>query len=162
MKQAMSQSQLTPSGMAGYVSSLVVDPPRQSDFVFESSQKLTHSQQCVVQGALLSPWSVVEVQLRLGLDDVIGKCQLELSSCDVITVWASGCSGTRHWQYQVPHPATGEDHKLALDALRQLGKLPFIPARSLDGTVRLEASGIHPTIRSLCRDLISCERHVTF
>ena len=28
----------------------------------------------------------------VGLDDAIVKCQLELSACDVITAWASGCS----------------------------------------------------------------------
>jgi len=49
----------------------------------------------------------------------------------------------------------------ALDALRQLGGLPYAPVRrdqyivSLaieDGTGRLVSPGIHPEIRRLCRD----------
>lgn len=42
----------------------------------------------------------------------------------------------------------------ALDALRQIANLPYIPARGLDGIVQLEASGVHPKIRSLCREAI--------
>jgi superfamily II RNA helicase len=80
--------------IAGYISSLVVDAPRQANSVVESFQKLTHRQQRVVQGALLSLERLVEVQRIKGLDDSIGRCQLELSSCDVVTAWASGAS----WQ----------------------------------------------------------------
>ena len=42
-----------------------------------------------------------------------------------------------------------------LDALKQIGNLPYVPARAEWGdgiTIRTEASGIHPKIRSLCRD----------
>jgi len=145
--------QFSPSEMAGYVSSLVVDAPRRADSALESFQKLTHSQQRVVQGALLSLERLVEVQRRLGLDDTIGKCQLELSSCDVVTAWASGCSWNE--ALSISGAAPGDLVRTlsrALDALRQLGNLPYLPARALDGTVRLEASGIHPRIRSLCKE----------
>jgi superfamily II RNA helicase len=139
--------------MAGYVSSLVVDTPRRADSALESFQKLTHKQQRVVQGALLSLERLVEVQRRSGLDDAIGKCQLELSSCDVVTAWASGAS----WNdvLAMSGAAPGDLVRTlsrALDALRQIANLPYTPARGFDGTMRLEAIGIHPQIRSLCRE----------
>lgn len=43
----------------------------------------------------------------------------------------------------------------ALDALRQIGNLPVNAVRSIDasaGIVQMESPGIHPDIRSLCRD----------
>ena len=43
----------------------------------------------------------------------------------------------------------------ALDALRQIGSLPVNAVRSTDasaGIVQMESPGIHPDIRSLCRD----------
>ncbi|KAL3765733.1 LOW QUALITY PROTEIN: hypothetical protein ACHAWU_009701 [Discostella pseudostelligera] len=144
---------LTASEMAGYVSSLVVDAPRRSDSALANFQKLTLPQQRVVQTALLSLERLVEVQRRLGLDESIGKCQLELGACDVVTAWASGCSWNE--ALEISGAAPGDLVRTlsrALDALRQLGNLPYIPARSLDKTVCLEARGIHPRIRSLCRD----------
>ena len=146
--------QLSASEMAGYVSALAIDSPRHSDSALESFQKLTYPQQRVVQGALLSLERLVEVQRRLGLDEAIGKCQLELSACDVVTAWASGCS----WNdaLVLSGAAPGDLVRTlsrALDALRQFGNLPYIPARALNnGLTRLEASGIHPTVRSLCRE----------
>ena len=146
--------QLSASEMAGYVSALAIDSPRHSDSALESFQKLTYPQQRVVQGALLSLERLVEVQRRLGLDEAIGKCQLELSACDVVTAWASGCS----WNdaLVLSGAAPGDLVRTlsrALDALRQFGNLPYIPARALNnGLPRLEASGIHPTVRSLCRE----------
>jgi len=145
--------QLSASELAGYVSSLNADAPRQSDSALESFQKLSYSQQRAVQGALLSLERLVEVQRRLGLDGSIGKCQLELSSCEVVTKWADGCS----WDevLRISGAAPGDLVRLlsrALDALRQLGNLPYVPARSLDGSILLEARGLHPRIRSLCRE----------
>jgi len=145
--------QMEPSEMAGYVSCLVVDAQRGADSALESFQKLTNLQQRVVQGALLSLERLVEVQRKSGLDDSIGKCQLELSSCDVVTAWASGCSWNE--ALAISGAAPGDLVRTlsrALDGLRQLGNLPYLPARGLDGTVHLEASGIHPKIRSLCRE----------
>ncbi len=144
---------LTASEMAGYVSSLVVDAPRRSDSSLANFQKLTLPQQRVVQTVLLSLERLVEVQRRFGVDESIGKCQLELGACDVVTSWASGCSWNE--ALEISGAAPGDLVRTlsrALDALRQLGNLPFIPARPLDRAVCLEASGIHPRIRSLCRD----------
>merc|ERR1712238_227655 len=58
--------QLPASEMAGYVSSMIVDSPRRADSALVSFQKLTNSQQRVIQGALLSLERLVEVQRRLG------------------------------------------------------------------------------------------------
>ena len=148
--------QLSASEMAGYVSSLVIDAPRRADSALESFQKLSYSQQRVVQGALLSLERLVEVQRRLGLDDAIGKCQLELSSCDVVTQWAAGCSWSE--ALAISGAAPGDLVRTlsrALDALRQLGNLPYKPARKMDGSILMEAIGLHPRIRSLCREAVS-------
>ena len=141
--------------MAGYVSSLVVDAPRHAGSVVESFTKLTSKQQRVVQAALASLERLVEVQRRSGLDDTIGKCQLELSSCDVVTAWASGES----WSgcLTMSGLAPGDLVRIlsrALDALRQIANLPYIPARGLDGTLQVESVGVHPRIRSLCKKAI--------
>jgi hypothetical protein len=148
--------QLTASEMAGYISSLVVDAPRRSDSALSNFQKLSIPQQRVVQTALLSLERLVEVQRRIGLDDSIGRCQLELGACDVVTAWASGCSWNE--ALEISGAAPGDLVRTlsrALDALRQLGNLPYIPARSLGSAVCLQCSGIHPRIRSLCRDAAS-------
>jgi superfamily II RNA helicase len=147
---------LSASEMAGFVSALVVDAPRQSDSAIASFQKLTYSQQRVVQGALLSMERLTEVQRLYSLDDSIGKCQLELSSCDVVTAWASGES----WNdvLLMSGAAPGDLVRTlsrCLDALKQIGNLPYVPARAEWGdgiTIRTEASGIHPKIRTLCRE----------
>lgn len=142
---------MNPSEIAGYVSSLVVDSPRRAASALESFQKLTHAQQRAVQGALLALERLVEVQRRMGLDDTIGKCQIELSSCDVVTAWASGCSWNE--ALAMSGAAPGDLVRVlsrVLDALKQLGNLPFVPARA-DGSVCLEARGIHPKIRTLCK-----------
>ena len=147
---------LSASEIAGYVSALVVDAPRQSDSAIASFQKLTYSQQRVVQGALLAMERLTEVQRKFSLDDSIGKCQLELSSCDVVTAWASGES----WNdvLSMSGAAPGDLVRTlsrCLDALKQIGNLPYVPARGFHGdgiTIRTEASGIHPKIRALCRE----------
>ena len=152
---------LTAGEMAGYISSLVIDAPRNANSAIESFQKLTHQQQRVVQGALLSLERLVEVQRRSGLDDAIGKCQLELSACDVVTAWASGASWTEVLELSGAAPGDlVRTLSRALDALRQIANLPYIPARGLDGAVQYEASGVHPRIRSLCKEaMIEMDRY---
>ena len=141
--------------MAGYISALVVDAPRQAGSAVESFQKLTSKQQRVVQGSLLALERLVEVQRKSGLDDSIGKCQLELSSCDVVTAWASGASWSEVLTLSGAAPGDlVRTLSRALDALRQIANLPYIPARGLDGEVQLEASGVHPRIRSLCKEAV--------
>ena len=71
----------------------------------------------------------------------------------MVTAWANGCT----WQeaLAISGAAPGDLVRTlsrVLDALKQFGNIPYLPARPLDGTVRLEASGVHPTIRSLCRE----------
>jgi len=150
---------LSASEMAGYVSSLVVDAPRNSASALESFQKLTNSQQRVVQSSLLSLERLLEVQRKYNLDDSIGRCQLELSSADVVTAWASGCSWLE--ALEISGQAPGDLVRTlsrALDALRQISNLPFVPARGTDGdgvTIRKESGGIHPRIRALCREASS-------
>ena len=141
--------------MAGYVSSLVVDAPRHAGSAVESFTKLTSKQQRVVQAALSSLERLVEVQRRFGLDDTIGKCQLELTSIDVVTAWASGESWSEC--LAMSGLAPGDLVRIlsrALDALRQIANLPYIPARGLDGTLQVESVGVHPTIRSLCKKAV--------
>ncbi len=65
----------------GRIECFVVNAPWGSDFALVSVHELTHPQQ-----------RFMDVQRIFGLDDAIVKCQLELSACDVITAWASGCS----------------------------------------------------------------------
>jgi superfamily II RNA helicase len=147
---------LSPSEMAGYVSALVIDAPRQSDSAIVSFQKLSYPQQRVVQGALLAMERLTEVTRKFSLDDSIGKCQLELNSCDVVTRWAAGDS----WSdvLKMSGAAPGDLVRTlsrCLDALKQLGNVPYVPARGFDGdgvTIRTEASGLHPKIRALCRE----------
>jgi len=148
--------ELSASEMAGYVSALVIDAPRNSDSAIASFQKLTYNQQRVVQGALLAMERLNEVQRKFSLDDSIGKSQLELNACDVVTRWAAGDS----WSdvLLMSGAAPGDLVRTlsrCLDALKQLGNVPYIPARGFDGdgvTIRTEASGLHPRIRALCRD----------
>ncbi|KAL7498164.1 hypothetical protein ACHAWT_007844 [Skeletonema menzelii] len=148
--------ELSASEMAGYVSALVIDAPRQADSAIASFQKLTYNQQRVVQGALLSMERLNEVQRKFSLDELIGKTQLELNSCDVVTRWAAGDS----WSdvLLMSGAAPGDLVRTlsrCLDALKQLGNVPYVPARGFDGdgvTVRTEASGLHPKIRALCRE----------
>jgi len=148
--------ELSASEMAGYVSALVIDAPRNSDSAIASFQKLTYNQQRVVQGALLAMERLNEVQRKFSLDDSIGKSQLELNACDVVTRWAAGDS----WSdvLLMSGAAPGDLVRTlsrCLDALKQLGNVPYIPARGFDGdgvTIRTEAGGLHPRIRALCRD----------
>ncbi len=148
--------ELSASEMAGYVSALVIDAPRQADSAIASFQKLTYNQQRVVQGALLSMERLNEVQRKFSLDDSIGKTQLELNACDVVTRWAAGDS----WSdvLLMSGAAPGDLVRTlsrCLDALKQLGNVPYVPARGFHGdgvTVITEATGLHPKIRALCRE----------
>jgi superfamily II RNA helicase len=71
----------------------------------------------------------------------------------VVTAWASGAS----WNdvLEMSGAAPGDLVRTlsrALDALKQIANLPYIPARGLDGAVQFEACGVHPRIRSLCKE----------
>ena len=81
-----------------------------------------------------------------------------MANCEVVTEWASGCSWTEALAISGSPP--GDLARIlsrALDALRQLGNLPFTPIRKKDldggsGEAARISSGIHPDVRRLCRD----------
>lgn len=144
---------MTAPELAGYVSSLCIDFSRRTDSALGAFQKLTYSQQRAVQGALLSLERLSEVQRALGLDDAVARCQLEIGSADVVTAWASGCSWDEALVISGAQPGDlVRTLSRVRDALRQIANVPFIPARGLDGQLRSEACGVHPKIRSLCKE----------
>ena len=143
---------LTPHELAGYVSCLVSEGSRGSSSVVESFMKLTPAQQPVIQRCLLSLERLMDVQKRLSVDETSSKCQLDLSTCDVVTAWASGCSWSEALEISgsAPGDLARTLHR-ALDALRQFGSLPYSPARATSILPQTESFGIHPEIRRLCR-----------
>ena len=154
---------LDPSEIAGYVSSLVADGGRRDGgtSVLAAFQQLSPSQQRVVQSSLLALERLTEVQNKYSVDDSISKVSLELGTCEVVTAWASGCSWNEALELTGSPAAPGDLVRVlhrALDALRQIGNLPVNAVRSMNagaGIVQSESPGIHPDIRSLCRDAAS-------
>ena len=143
---------LTPHELAGYVSCLVSEGSRGSSSVVESFMKLTPAQQPVIQRCLLSLERLMDVQKRLSVDETSSKCLLDLSTCDVVTAWASGCSWSEALEISgsAPGDLARTLHR-ALDALRQFGSLPYSPARATGILPQTESFGIHPESRRLCR-----------
>jgi len=79
----------------------------------------------------------------------------DLSHCEVVTEWANGCSWAEALEISGASP--GDLSRIltrVLDALRQLGNLPYTPIRKSDLSSSLSdlPRGIHPEIRRLCRD----------
>ena len=143
---------LTAHELAGYVSCLVSEGSRGSSSVVESFMKLTPAQQPVIQRCLLALERLMDVQKRLSVDETSSKCQLDLSTCDVVTAWASGCSWSEALEISgsAPGDLARTLHR-ALDALRQFGSLPYSPVRATGHLPQSESFGIHPDIRRLCR-----------
>lgn len=146
---------LEPFELAGYVSCLVADGFRGANgSTFEYFQSLSPTQQKVVQSSLNSLERLMEIQNKFSVDDSSSKAQLELATCEVVTAWAAGC--TWNEALEISGIAAGDLVRTlhrALDALRQLGNLSVNAARSLDSEiVQIEAPGLHPDIRRLCRD----------
>jgi hypothetical protein len=82
-----------------------------------------------------------------------------VSNCEVVTAWAGGCTWTEALQVSgLPPGDLARTLSRALDALRQLGNLPYRPVRrgdyggdeSSNGVAT--SPGIHPEIRRLCRE----------
>ena len=148
--------ELTPSELAGYVSCLVSEGNRASPSIVESFQRLQPRQQHVIQSSLLVLERLMEVQKQFSVDESSRRCNLELSNCEVVTEWAAGCTWSE--ALQISGAAPGDLVRTlgrAMDALRQLGNLPFSPVRAadLDGsTIKTVSDGIHPEVRRLCRD----------
>ena len=75
----------------------------------------------------------------------------DITNCEVVTAWAGGCTWTEALQISgLPPGDLARTLSRALDALRQLGNLPYVPVRKgyFDGSV---SPGIHPDVRRLCR-----------
>ena len=75
----------------------------------------------------------------------------DISNCEVVTAWAGGC--TWNEALQISGSAPGDLARIlsrSLDAVRQLGNLPYVPVRRFDMTSA--PRGIHPEIRRLCRE----------
>jgi hypothetical protein len=78
----------------------------------------------------------------------------DISNCEVVTAWANGCSWNE--ALKISGSAPGDLARAlsrVLDAVRQLGNLPFTPIRKsdLDGSTDPAPRGLHPDIRRLCR-----------
>lgn len=72
-----------------------------------------------------------------------------MSNSEVVTAWADGCTWTEALQISgLPPGDLARILSRALDALRQLGNLPYTPVRRKS----FSSPGIHPDIRNLCRD----------
>jgi len=144
---------LSPSELAGYVSSLVSEGSRGSPSVIESFMKLTPAQQPVVQSCVSALERLIEVQKRFGVGEMSSKCQLDLGACDVVTAWASGCTWSEALEISgsAPGDLARTLHR-ALDALRQLGNVPFQPVRATGIIVQKRSPGLHADIRRLCRE----------
>jgi superfamily II RNA helicase len=151
-------SKLTAHELAGYVSSLISDGYRRgsSVSVAESFQKLTPAQQRVVQSSLAVCERLVDVQKECGTGDTNTKCELDLTTAEVVTAWANGCSWAE--ALEISGSAPGDLARMlgrALDALRQLGNLSWSPLRASDvndSGVLNKSLGISTDVRSLCRD----------
>jgi hypothetical protein len=84
----------------------------------------------------------------------------DISSCEVVTAWAAGCSWNEALELaDAPPGDLVRTLSRALDGLRQLGNLPFTPLRRGDlGDTSSTLSkvavprGLHPEVRKLCRD----------
>lgn len=74
-----------------------------------------------------------------------------------MTEWAAGCSWNEALAIaDVPPGDLVRTLSRAMDGLRQLGNLPYMPIRRsdlMDGSgVQKFPSGLHPEVRKLCRD----------
>jgi hypothetical protein len=79
----------------------------------------------------------------------------DISNCEVVTAWAGGCSWSEALELSGAAPGDlARTLSRALDAMRQLGNVPFTPIRKydLDGKGSPEPRGLHPDIRRLCRE----------
>ena len=78
---------------------------------------------------------------------------------EVDTAWADGCTWNEALQISgLPPGDLARTLSRVLDAVRQLGNLPYTPIRKEDmdptssSNVRRPSRGMHPDVRRLCRD----------
>lgn len=146
---------LSPAELAGYAAAIVSESSRggSGTSVVEIFQQVTPLQQRVIQSSLLSLERLVEVQKSFGVDEGTRQCNLDIANVQVVTAWADGCSWSEALRLSGGAPPGDLARTLSrvLDAVRQLGNLPFTPIRKDDRRGKMPR-GIHPDVRDLCRD----------
>lgn len=81
----------------------------------------------------------------------------DISNCEVVTAWASGCTWNQALQISgLPPGDLARSLSRVLDAVRQLGNLPFTAVRKkdFDDVVEIAAvsRGLDAAVRRLCRE----------
>jgi len=150
---------MTPAELAGYVAAIVAESSRGSGAsVVELFHGLTHLQQRVVQASLQSLERLSEVQKLNNVDPGTRQINLDISNVEVVTAWADGCTWNEALRLSggLPPGDLARTLSRVLDAVRQLGNLPFTPVRKEDmrndENARRTSRGIHPDVRRLCRN----------
>lgn len=152
---------MTPGELAGYIAAIVAEGSRGSGpSVVELFHNLSPLQQRVIQSSLTSLERLADVQKNFDVDLSTRQITLDITSVQVVTAWANGCSWNEALQLSGQTPGDlARTLSRVLDAVRQLGNLPFTPVRKDDlQTTEKDSSkirmprGIHPEIRRLCRD----------
>eukprot|EP00977_Amphora_coffeiformis_P001920 scaffold362_cov176-Amphora_coffeaeformis.AAC.46 len=150
---------MTPAELAGYVAAIVAESSRGSGpSVVELFHGLTQLQQRVVQASLQSLERLSEVQKLNNVDPGTRQTNLDISNVEVVTAWADGCTWNEALRLSggLPPGDLARTLSRVLDAVRQLGNLPFTPVRKEDmqndENVRRPSRGIHPDVRRLCRN----------
>jgi hypothetical protein len=151
---------LSPPEMAGYVACLVTgDTGRSTVSAIDVFKRLDPHLQRSIQTLLDGTERFMDVQRHFSVDERTCTCQFDLSHCEVVQAWASGCSWNE--ALEISGAAPGDLTRIigrVLDGLRQIGSLKYNPLRKndLDGTsgcvVDPFSRGIHPEIRRLCRE----------
>ena len=150
---------MTPSQLAGYISCLISEGARGGGgSVIDAFHQMEPTQQRVIQTSLQIMERLLEVQKKYNVDDTASICNFDVSNCAVVTAWASGCTWNEALAISGSPPGDlARNLSRVLDAVRQLGNLPYRALRKEDfeGDEAMHAAltrGIHPEIRSLCRD----------
>jgi len=158
--------EMEPAEFAGYVSVLVSENNRGGGMgqdLLDQFRLLTATQQRGIQSALLTMDRLKEVQQ---IHAVGTGCNFDIGSVEVATAWADGCSWSDALKLSgLPPGDLVRVLSRVLDAVRQLGNLPFEPIRGgewITGSRGMEQSdsvispGIHPEVRKLCRNAAKC------
>ena len=152
--------QMTASELAGYVSCLISEGSRGGMSVVDIFQRMSPIQQRVIQSSLQVMERFMEVQKDFDVDENTRACAFDVANCKVVTAWAAGCTWSEALEISGSPPGDlARNLSRVLDAVRQLGNLPFRALRKGDfnksnGDVVIEAvsRGLHPEIRNLCRE----------